>query len=157
MRECSKCHKEKGDDQFSKNRYKVDGLSDRCKVCSSEITQDRRRRLDVMLMNCPKQFVIKFRKLHKQWEGDGHPPHLKPVVVNSQCMTHIESKGIVRKRRIIDVCLVDGDGVVISTFDNLSHAQRETGDSKIYIKWSASSGSRSDGRNGWKISGGEKK
>lgn len=146
MKKCNKC-KESGV-EFSKNKHLADGFSKTCKKCLKEITQERRRRLDVMLKGVEVKFHAKFKELHKQWTNDGFPPHSKPVVVGSKCLTFIESKGVLRSRMRSQVVLV---GDVDLVFYSISQASRETGDSRLYIKWSADNDSCTEGRNLWKI------
>jgi hypothetical protein len=147
MKKCNKC---KEGTVFSVNRYKEDGLSDTCKKCSKEITQARRRKLDVMLVGISSQYVIKFKKLHKAWKADGFTPHLKPVIVENKCVTVIESKDLRRSRKRGEVVCVGVDGKE-SRFESISHAMRSTGDSRLYIKWSSDTGTNMEGRNLWEI------
>ena len=145
MKKCKRCKK---GSEFSLNKYNDDGLSDVCKQCSKDLTQERRRRLDVMLIGVELYNVEAFSDLHKQWTNDGHPPHMKPVVVNDRCMTKMESKGLRSRKRTKVV--MNGETV----FNSISEAMRKTGDSRLYIKWSASNDASTEGKNSWKISQG---
>ena len=144
MKNCKRCKK---GDEFSLNKYNDDGLSDTCKQCSKDITQQRRMRLDVMLIGVELYNVETFSDLHKAWSKAGHPLHLKPVVVNDRCMTKMDSKGLMsRKRR--EVVMIGSPDVV---FNSISEAMRKTGDSRLYIKWSSDNDASTVGRNKWEI------
>jgi len=149
MKKCNKCGAT--DSGFGKNKYSKDGLQTSCKLCVKDQATKRRRRLDVMLSGIDKRFEKKFRELHKQWDDDGFPPHSKPVVVSNRCMTHMESKSELRTRVRSKVVLLDQLGDVVQTFKSISHASRESGDSRLYIRWSSDNNSRTKGRNQWMI------
>jgi hypothetical protein len=142
MKKCKRC---KNGGEFSLNKYKPDGFSDVCKQCSNEITQERRRRLDVMLIGVELYNVEIFSDLHKTWKENGFPPHLKPVVVNDRCMTKMDSKGLRSRKRTKVV--MNGETV----FNSIAEAVRKTGDSRLYIKWSSDNGAAEDGGNRWEI------
>ena len=148
-KKCKNC-KEVRDD-FSKNRYSTDGHSSTCKECSKILTQMSRRRLSVMIKRVDKKHHETFSQLHRRWMLDGYPPHLKPLVVNDQVMTKSESKGIVVSRSRTKVEMITADGDVVKTFGSISHAMRETGASRVYIKWSSDNESEIDGRMRWRV------
>ena len=140
MKKCKSC-----------NTCVVVGLSVRCKRCSKEITQNRRRRLDVMLKVVDQKHVSEFKKLHKAWTKSGYLFDLKPVVVNDKCMTKKDSKGVVVSRKRNDVVMMTVDGVVVKVFDSITQASKDSGDSRVYIKWSSDNRTGIDGRYRWEI------
>lgn len=149
MKKCKKCNIERND--FTINRYTPDGLHTVCKECTREMTKERRQRLDVMLKKVDLQFHAKFKKLHKKWSETGFPAHSRPVVVNNQVMTYIESKSIARSRKRTKVLLIDKDMNVVMTYNSIFQATQETGDSRQYIKWSSDNNTNIQNRNRWLI------
>jgi hypothetical protein len=144
MKKCKRC--KKGGD-FPVSKYSDDGFHHTCKECSKEITQERRRRLDVMLIGVNDYNVDLFSELHAEWMANGFSPYLKPVVVNDRCMTKMESKGLMsRKGKKVVMC---GDVDVV--FDSISKAVKDSGESRLYIKWSIENGAKMEGKSLWKL------
>jgi len=151
MKKCNRCMEKKTKKEFSKNKHSSDGMSFYCKSCSAYLTNERRRRLDLLLLKVPVSHHDEFKQLYKDWESNGYPPHSKPVFINGECMTYMKSKSIPRSRTRCILLLLDKKGNTISSFSSVSSAVKATGDTRAYIKWSSDNGESLKNMGLWKI------
>lgn len=147
QKKCPKCQQNKSVDQFGKNRVSTDGFTCYCKKCNKEKIAEKRRSFDDIKKNIPVDLHKQLKILHNNWEKNGFPPHLKPVLTMGKLLPKIDSKPK-RRGRSVEIFHMREDGELqrIGVNDSIKGAIDIYGTTYQKIKYSSESGMAVDGK-----------